>query len=122
MKEALPYLTLILSAIACLIAAWNVVRTGNWRKTDEAKALFKKVGDHDSRFDLLDARVGALPTRTEHAELAEKVNLHDHRINQLPTKADLAELSGKVTSLQQQTNNIDRGVERIESHLMGQRT
>lgn len=102
-SQLIALIGLALSAVACGLSAWNVVRTGNWRKTDDAKAWF-------SRVQAVEAKAA------KHEDHLQRL---DDQIVALPTKADLAALSRDVASLQRQTDNVERGVERIESHLMG---
>ena len=102
MKELLPYLALVLSAISCLIAGWNVVRAGNWRKTDDAQALFERV-----------AR-----TERDQALQGQALEVLERRFSELPTAAAVASLTAKVDGVAHAIDKAERGIERIEAHLM----
>jgi len=101
-KELLPYWALFLSALSCVIAGWNVLRAGNWRKTDDAQALFERV------------------SRTEKDQALQRQSLEvlERRFSELPTAAAVASLSTKVDGVAHAIDKAERGIERIEAHLM----
>lgn len=99
MTQMLPYVTAGLALVSCGIALFVAIRQGAWRNTDDAKALYGRVGALENRASLLESRFG-----------------------ELPTKSDVAGLTEKVTALQNAMDKTERGVERIEGFLMERAT
>lgn len=95
MTQLLPYVTAALALVSCGIALFVAIRQGAWRNTDDAKALYGRVGALESRASLLESKLG-----------------------ELPTKSDVTAISEKVGALQNAMDKTERGVERIESFLM----
>ena len=89
-----------LSAFAAIIsmgcALFIARRTENWRNSDGVKAMERRITDIE----------------TDCAKI--KV-----RLDQVATKEDLAGLKGEVRALSREVGNVDAGVTRIESFLMG---
>lgn len=95
MTEALPYLSLAISAVACMVAVWVAVRAGRWKESDDAKVLLARI-----------------------SQLEGRVDNHATRFDGLATKADAARLSQQLVAVDHNITTLERGVERIEAYLM----
>lgn len=95
MTAVLPYLSLAISAVACMVAVWVAVRAGRWKESDDAKALVARIG-----------------------RLEGRVDNHASRFDGLATKSDVATLSQQLVAVDRSINTLERGVERIEAYLM----
>lgn len=83
------------SVVSCGCAIFVSVRAGNWRDTDDARAL-------DKRISVIENRVQVCETRQE----------------DLPTKADVALLRGEIHTANEMTRSALDGVRRIETFMM----
>ncbi len=83
------------SVVSCACAVFVSIRAGNWRDTDDARAL-------DKRISAIEGRVQVCETRTA----------------DLPTKADVERLRGEVHTASELTRSALDGVRRIETFMM----
>lgn len=92
----------VMSAIAVTLSAINAVillltyrRAGQWRESEDARAILSRLSACESDLTGIKAR-----------------------FENVATKADIARLTGEVNGLEQLVKNTDAGVVRIEQLLM----
>lgn len=85
-------LSAFIAVFCALYVAW---RAGNWRNSDERKAMF-------SRLSAIENDVLAMKTRFE----------------QVATRSDVEALKSQVTALDRNISKLDSAVDRIEAFLM----
>jgi len=86
---------IVCSVVSCGCALFVTVRAGNWRKSDEAQALFRQLA-------AIESRVQACEIRQE----------------ELPTKADIARVNGRLDVIGEMVTAANHGVNRIEDHFI----
>lgn len=84
-----------LSALNTLLLLLNFIRAGAWKDSDDAQRLIGRVTAAEGEITGLKAE-----------------------LRNVATKADVAGLGERVAGIEAHTRSIERGVERIESHLM----
>ena len=84
-----------IAAISALTAVYVARRNGQWRETDDAKALLQRVTD-------VEGRVQAVEIRME----------------DLPTREDIAELRGEVKAVGRDVAAANSGIDRIENFFL----
>jgi hypothetical protein len=87
--------SLIVSVGSLILSSMNFSRSGNWKRSEDGKALVDKVGEIDQRLTSVESTV-----------------------KNLATKEDVAELKAEVRGLERTITNVDSGVSRIEGFLM----
>lgn len=99
MEAVLEILLRVVSAgsalIAVICAVYVARRASNWRESDEAKALERRVTEVER--DLSNIAV---------------------RLDTVPTREDLAALKSEVRALSREVGKVDDGVSRIEIFLI----
>lgn len=95
LSEFLALTAIAVSAVNCLLLLLTFIRAGRWKDGEDARALIARVGG-------LEGDVATL-----------KADMRN-----VATKADVAGLGERVAGVESHVRSIERGVERIESHLM----
>lgn len=106
--EFLKQAPLIISTCALLLSAATFWRAGKWKESDGAKELVASISNHKTE------------TAKELAALKTKVAEHEVKLENIATKADIARLESDFRGLEKTIANVDAGVTRIETFLMGQ--
>lgn len=95
LAEFLSLVALGIGALNALLLMLTFIRAGRWKDGEDARALITRVGSCETDITSMKAEL-----RT------------------VATKADVAALSEKVSGVESHARSIERGVERIEGHLM----
>lgn len=93
--EFLSLIALGLSALNAVLLLLTFVRAGRWKDGEDARQLINRV------------------TASEGDITAIKAELRN-----VATKADVAALGERLSGVEVHARSIERGVERIEGHLM----
>lgn len=88
-------LPLICSVVSVSCAVYVTIRNANWRQTDDARAIDKRIGEAETRIQACEIR-----------------------LQDLPTKADLAKLGGEIHTVTELVKAAGAGVDRIETFWM----
>ncbi|NBB17031.1 hypothetical protein GVN21_16820 [Caulobacter sp. SLTY] len=111
MREFLPYAAFLVSVIACGLSLYVVIRAGRWRDSDDAKAL-------DLRLTTIASTANAAAPGAALTAVATRVTTLEKGMESVATKADIAKLTAEVRGVEKTIENVDKGVTRIEDHLM----
>jgi len=95
LSEFLTLIALGISSLNAILLMLTFIRAGRWKDGEDAKALINRVSANEGDISTLKAQM----------------------LN-VATKADVASLTAKVEGVEHQAKTIERGVERIEGHLM----
>jgi hypothetical protein len=91
----LQVVTLMIATLGVILSLATFVRAGRWKEGEDAKALVKKVGDHDRRLTVVETEMRGLAT-----------------------KADTASILAHIDGIRDLVVRAENAVERVERHLM----
>jgi hypothetical protein len=94
-SDSLALAAIGLSSVNCLLLLLTFIRAGRWKDGDDARELIARVTSAESKIAGIEADM-----------------------RNVATKADVAGLGERVAGVESHLKSIERGVERIESHLM----
>lgn len=112
----LTMVAVIASSCSAIFAGSTYARYSDWRKTDEAKQLHKRVDVSEVKIAVLEARTSTLPAKMDTTN--DRLTKMETLLLTIPTTSDIARLTAEMDAVQDSNKLQQAGIKRIEDFLL----